>query len=116
MSTKNPFTKLPNSVESLTDAVVPIYRLARDLGKQASVSVAGLWSTSLGSFWRSTEHREAYSSIETGEGFFPTVTYRCTEALIDLATTYSDWQNNNFKEILSDCVSSVINKDIKNLD
>ncbi len=64
-------------------------RLRRRIAEESADAICGLWDEPRGCYWRDTEQRKTKSS-DVSE-FFPTVTYRSTEALLDLIFRYPDW-------------------------
>ena len=74
--------------------------LPGDLGRQAASTMEALWDKDLHTFWRSTEHRARNSAKKIDPMFFPTVTYRCTESLMDAAKNNPEWLSPNAQEAL----------------
>src|SRR5438045_5935020 len=64
-------------------------RLIRRLATDSANAICALWDEARGCYWRDTEQRRA-KSADANE-FFPTVTYRSTEALLDLIFRHPDW-------------------------
>ena len=63
--------------------------LIRRIATESANAIYDLWDPDRGCYWRDTEQRKSKSSDATE--FFPTVTYRSTEALLDLIFRHPDW-------------------------
>src|ERR1044072_3069222 len=64
-------------------------RLIRRIASESAAAIGDLWDEPRGCYWRDTEQRRTRSKDE--HEFFPTVTYRSTEALVDVIFRYPDW-------------------------
>lgn len=64
-------------------------RLIRRIATESANAIYDLWDPDRGCYWRDTEQRKSKSS--DANEFFPTVTYRSTEALLDLIFRHPDW-------------------------
>lgn len=109
-------TTLNSSPGESEEAVAPVYQLTREFGHQAIRTVEALWNDKLRTFWRSTEHRVRETAQEPKGTFFPTVTYRCTEALLDTIGAYRDWLSADCRDKLSKYVKSVYDHDLEHVD
>ena len=91
------------------------YGLARELGSTAMSSVEALWDREGRTFWRSTEHRrlEEHSGVNR---FFPTVTFRCTEALLFVLGFYRNWLSSGSLERLQAFSASVLDHRLEELE
>jgi hypothetical protein len=73
---------------SLLESAVEL-RLIRRIATDSAKAINDLFDDDRGCYWRDTEQRKT-ESADTPE-FFPTVTYRSTEALLDLIFRHPDW-------------------------
>jgi hypothetical protein len=80
--TEAPFNQL---IDSTTDL-----RLIRRIANESADAIYELWDPDRGCYWRDTEQRRRNKSADPHE-FFPTVTYRSIEALLDLIFHRPDW-------------------------
>lgn len=65
-------------------------RLIRRIAVDSADAIYHLWNDKSGCYWRDTEQRNRATASEAAK-FFPTVTYRSTEALLELILRYPDW-------------------------
>jgi hypothetical protein len=92
-------------------------QLAKDLILRSQNAVCKFWDQNLQSFWRSTEHRirEQERTKPLLTQFFPTVSFRCTEALLDVFTTLPEWTSQDATAVLKLCVPVVSAKKLKDM-
>jgi hypothetical protein len=88
----NPITIVDASSDSLLESAMDL-RLIRRIAVDSAKAIYQLWNDEGGCYWRDTEQRRLATRKETSQ-FFPTVTYRSTEALLELVLRHPDW----FKE------------------
>jgi hypothetical protein len=79
--------------------------MIRRIAADSENAIHHLWDDERGCFWRDTEQRKT-KSADTHE-FFPTVTYRSAEALLDLMFRHPDWLPPKRKAIIADRVSKL---------
>lgn len=101
-------SQLPHADNKDVSSALPLdVRLAKELALRAAKAICDLWDPTLRTFWRSTEHRNRQEDNAESDTFFPTVTFRCTEALLDLITYCPEWTSKEIRETLAACVSAV---------
>src|SRR5947209_17609497 len=66
-------------------------RLIRRIATDSANAIYDLFDSVRGCYWRDTEHRKNKPAKPKTKEFFPTVTYRSTEALLDLIFRHPDW-------------------------
>lgn len=85
----------------------------------AESAIADLWDTARGTFWRSTQHRareQRKGSKADIKEFFPTVTFRCLEALLACRRHTPDWMTKGCTTFLNEvCSPSVSRRPIADL-
>lgn len=64
-------------------------RLIRRIARESAEAIYFLWNDQGGCYWRDTEQSKRAKPAEAAR-FFPTVTYRSTEALLELILRYPD--------------------------
>lgn len=83
-------------------------RSYRKLAQDAADAVCNLWDDRLGTFWRSTEHRERDRTRVTSD-FFPTVSLRCMLALMRLIAENPSWAVPNAARLITGrCVPKLL--------
>ena len=86
-------------------------RLIRRIARESSDAILRLWDEKRGCFWRDTEHR-ARNKSDNIEEFFPTVTYRSTEALLELILRYPDWLTEDRRKKIESHVPRVLSRSL----
>lgn len=76
-------------LKSLLDSELDVRLMIRRIADDSVNAILNLWDEERGCYWRDTEHHET-PGVEN-QKFFPTVTYRSTEALLDLFFRHPDW-------------------------
>jgi hypothetical protein len=66
-------------------------RLIRRIATDSANAIYDLFDSVRGCYWRDTEQRKNKPARSKTKEFFPTVTYRSTEALLDLIFRHPDW-------------------------
>src|SRR5438094_161062 len=89
--------------------------LLRRCADDATEAVVGLWDERRKTFWRNTAHRDREQAGAV-ESFFPTVTLRCMDALLQLAVESPEWVARDTKEkILDAWIPSLVQRDESSL-
>lgn len=83
-------------------------RLIRRIVGECVTAIDGLWDKTRGCYWRDTEHSQS-TSVDATE-FFPTVTYRSTEALLDLIFRHPDWAPDEKDTIIEDHLPRIFSR------
>lgn len=103
--------------ESLSQVTYTEEDVTKDMVARATAAITQLWDDSRGTFWRSTEHRNRDESNSEGIDFFPTVSYKSTEALIDLASRYPEWTRDETKRQLTEIyIPKVLSHSLDEID
>jgi hypothetical protein len=84
--------------------------LTSDIASLCENAICQLWDKSRGTFWRSTEHRARIKQKAQKQAFFPTVSYRSAEALLDLISRFPEWISKENKELI---INSLIQQVLK---
>jgi hypothetical protein len=78
-------------------------------------AIVQLWDSDHKTFWRSTVHK-AREAGKQSAAFFPTVTFRCVDALLCLASKQPDWIDPAALKILvEECIPAVVSHGTANL-
>lgn len=88
----------------------------KELALRSATAICELWDPTLRTFWRSTDHRNREEGNTPANAFFPTVTFRCTEALLDLITYCPEWTSKEVRETLLASTSAVQSHTVANVD
>jgi hypothetical protein len=83
--------------------------LAHEPAQLAALAIADLWDADRKSFWRSTEHRKQDKGSRRTE-FFPTVTFRSTEALLRMQQERPSWLPKQVVPVLNEAVPSLLER------
>ncbi|MBT9147286.1 MAG: ATP-dependent zinc metalloprotease FtsH [Syntrophomonadaceae bacterium] len=89
--------------------------LIQDLMTPSVEAIISLWDDGLKTFWRSTEHRDRDKGT-IKEGFFPTVTFCCLEALSEFRIAFPYWPIKKLDEVITLCGNVVSSLDIDRVD
>lgn len=88
--------------------------LTRRIAVESADAIYYLWDDKRGCFWRDTDQRDRKKSkpVDAGE-FFPTVTYRSLEALLDLILRHPDWiDDDKRKAIIEKHVPRILSRSL----
>lgn len=83
---------------NLLDSELQLRLMMRRIATDSANAIMDLWDKERGCFWRDTDQRKKKSNDR--REFFPTVTYRSTEALLDLFFRHPDWLPEKRRETL----------------
>lgn len=101
--TEAPFNQL---LDSTTDL-----RLIRRVANESADAIYKLWDPDRGCYWRDTEQRRNKSADP--HEFFPTVTYRSIEALLDLIFRHPDWLRDEQRTaIIKECLPKIFERSL----
>ncbi|HXB64386.1 MAG TPA: ATP-binding protein [Solirubrobacteraceae bacterium] len=100
------------STSPYADADAFAYVPVADLVSRATYAICELWYSRKKTFWRDSHERERE---KTPKRFHPTVTFKVTEVLTQLHTTFPEYWNKDHDEVFAAVVTAVVEKDHKNL-
>lgn len=88
----------------------------REAFEDAQAAVHALWEPSAKTFWRSTVQRERETSEHRAATFYPTVTFRCLNALQSACNDKPAWVRSKIKEDLQEFIApSIVTRTLSDL-
>jgi ATPase family associated with various cellular activities (AAA) len=88
------------------------YEPVADLVSRAAGAVCALWDSRKKTFWQDTQQRELR---KRRKGFHPTVTFRATDVLIQLRTSFPEYWREEHDKVLMPAVAAVAARDLNKL-
>ena len=117
MSVRMSKTETANILELPTVASSADFGLARRGTDTSCDAILALWDSSLKTVWRNTLQREReQKSLGASDQFFPTVTFRCLDALLTLLNDHPDWCSSKVrKAVMAEWLPGVLTREESNL-